>query len=217
MRQNKTILLSGKMGSGKSAVASIILPLLAHRPTPTTVAHLTFSTPLYSMHDYILTLLSLNSTSPNSSPNSPSPNSPSPNSPLSSFKPSKNGELLQYLGDFSRNIKGPNVLVDIAKRYEESFHKLPISLNQSSYLLISDLRLKTELEAFPEAYLVRLECDRNIRKSRCESWRENEEHITEVDLDDCLDLFDLVINTEKETPREIATRIVWGVLNGDRT
>lgn len=206
MRQNKTILLSGKMGSGKSSVASLILPLLTHRTSPTTTAHLTFSSPLYNMHDYILTLLSLNSSSPNSSPKSP----------LSSFKPSKNGELLQYLGDFSRKVMGPKILVDIAKRYEESFHRLPISLNQDSYLLISDLRLQTELEAFPDAYLVRLECDRNIRKSRCESWRENEEHITEVDLDDCFDLFDLVINTEKETPREIATRIVWGVLNGDR-
>jgi hypothetical protein len=73
--------------------------------------------------------------------------------------------------------------------------------------IVSDCRFRNEFDGFPDAFKVRLECDRDIRKSRCSQWRENDTHISETDLDGYAEegKFDCVIDTGDLTVQECLT------------
>lgn len=62
------------------------------------------------------------------------------------------------------------------------------------YVLVDDLRFKNEFSGF-ECIKIRLECPEEIRKARCSQWRDITAHPSEIDLDDWVDKFDLVIDT----------------------
>lgn len=101
----------------------------------------------------------------------------------------KDGKLLQLLGtEWGRSID-PDIWVQ-ATRATVDASIAPITI-------IGDCRFRNEFDAFPDALRVRLHAPRIVRKNRCESWRDNEDHPSETDLDvyDVLHRFDLDIST----------------------
>lgn len=71
-------------------------------------------------------------------------------------------------------------------------------------VLCDDLRFKNEFTGLGDAIKIRLECSEEVRKARCSQWRENSTHQSEIDLDDWVSQFDLVIDTEFTTVEQAA-------------
>jgi hypothetical protein len=168
------IAISGKQGSGKTFLSNNLKKhLRAHS--------LKFANVLYLLHDEVYKILSR----------------------YGIEKPDKkDGELLQMLGtDWARK-KYPGIWVNILKNRIESFSSVSESPSDENYI-IDDLRFRDEFDGLPpETIKIRLECDREVRKNRAEYWRENDTHPSEVDLDDYVNKFDLIINTSFTTIEE---------------
>jgi len=181
----RIINVSGKMGSGKTTTLNKIVDKLESLGVP--YKKIKFADPLYEMHNYILEYME---------------------SYGLKYNGVKHGPLLQYMGtEFGRNTYGDNVWVDIARNKIENLPKNTIAI-------IDDMRFKNEFEAFSDALKIRLEADKEIRKARCENWRENDNHQSEIDLDDWIDRFDLVYETDKDkSADEIAEEIIFYLMN----
>lgn len=113
-------------------------------------------------------------------------------------------KLLQLMGtEWGRQCVDTNIWVKClladAERYKAA---------GMNYLIIDDCRFKNEFEVLkgPDAVLIRLECNEEARKVRCSQWRDTTTHQSEIDLDDWVDRFDLVINTETTTPEDTLKR-----------
>jgi cytidylate kinase len=187
------LLISGKQGSGKTKTADALQSLLTSRGFE--VVRYKFAQPLYEMHDMVLAYMA-----------------------EEGFEvPVKDGLLLQLLGtDWGRAVFGPYVWVKCASfeyrriRKTVSEYTKPTIYQKTVVFLIDDLRFKTELEGFREdGFTVRLEAARDVRKSRADSWRDNETHQSEVDLDDCLDFFDAVIRTDKQANEQEVAHAIY--------
>jgi hypothetical protein len=136
-----------------------------------------FAKALYEMHDAILSILG-----------------------RYGFERALDKRLLQLLGtEWGRQCVDENIWVKCllaeAKRYEAAGMK---------YLIIDDCRFKNEFTALKEigAVLIRLECDETSRKARCSQWRDTTTHQSEIDLDDWVGQFELVIDTQAHPPQE---------------
>ena len=162
---SKVLLLSGKQGSGKTTIAKTITKLWFDRKGKM-VVEVPFAQTLYEMHDFLLSLMD-----------------------TYGFKRDivKDGPLLQFLGtDWGRKNFGENVWIDILKK---KIANLETKYDWADLLVIvPDCRFKNEFDAFPNALRIRLECDRELRKKRCSAWRENENHASEIDLDEYVKL-----------------------------
>ena len=156
------ILISGRQGSGKTTLASILevgLKNYGHE-----VKRISFAGPIYKMHHAVRDALA----------------ELDPDNSLKYDYSKKDGNLLQLLGtEWGRNIDN------------EIWVKLLISTinkNPNAIYIIDDCRFKNELSSiknsFDKVMAVRLECDREIRKKRVSMWRENENHPSEIDLND---------------------------------
>lgn len=106
----------------------------------------------------------------------------------------KYGSLLQFLGtEFGRTEFGPDIWVNIAKHRMERLERNCFNYHgQRGVFIISDCRFENELNAFPGAIKVRLECAEEIRKSRIlttpgQNWCENTNHPSETGLDHITD------------------------------
>jgi hypothetical protein len=161
-----TVLISGKQGSGKNALATELRKILGEREI--CMMEHSFAKVLYRMHDEVLDI-------------------------LSSYRavPEKDGTLLQLLGtEWGRKTYGDNIWVDIVKQGIEQGNRIWDSpMNKSSGVhVITDCRFVNEVVNFPQALKVRLECSETIRKARIlttpgQNWRENSNHPSECDLD----------------------------------
>lgn len=120
----------------------------------------------------------------------------------------KSGDLLQVIGDIMRK-RDPLVFVKCA------ITKARCLEEKNQYVLNDDTRFLNELKAFPNALKIRLECDRDKRKARAESWRENENHKSEIDLDGLAaeGMFDLYIDTDITSVPE-THRMLLAKMNG---
>lgn len=177
----KIVMISGKMGSGKSTLTRKLLELENQRGP---AMELRFAEAIYDMHDFCRDYLK--------------------NCGIK--VPDKDGKLLQLLGtDWGRASYGENVWVDIVKN--SVIHAEGFSPQQ--LIVISDCRFMNEFDAFPEALRVRLVCGEDTRKNRAESWRENTQHPSEIDLDQYSfdKRFDLYIDTEKVDSNAAATLV----------
>lgn len=181
------ILISGKMGSGKSTLTENLLTTL--RELSYLAMSIKFADPLYEMHSRVLSVLV----------------------EYGVPTPKKDGLLLQQLGtEWGRKAYGENIWVDLAKKKVESF--MDGDKPNRRVAIIDDCRFKNELFGFPEALKVRLVCDRDARKSRTDAWRENEMHQSEVDLDDVdPSHFDLVIDTGLNTKEQVLETVLAAV------
>lgn len=102
----------------------------------------------------------------------------------------KYGSLLQFLGtEFGRTEFGPDVWVNIAKHRMERLEQNCLKFaGHRGVFIISDCRFENELNAFPDAIKVRLECPEEIRKERIlatpgQNWRDGTNHPSELGLD----------------------------------
>lgn len=114
----------------------------------------------------------------------------------------KSGDVLQALGDLMRK-RDPMVFVKCALTKAtrlEAIHQ---------YVFNDDTRFVNEFNAFPEALKIRLECDRDARKARAVSWRTDENHKSEIELDEyaAQGKFDLYIDTNFTTPEQIRNMV----------
>lgn len=190
----KVILISGAQGSGKSTLSAdlrrIFLQESVEGDFKWNAVELIFAEAIYDMHNFCRDYMAKFGISDGRV---------------------KDGDLLQFLGtDWGRKKFGPDVWVKIlqGKILE---HKIAAECLGVSKLLVCvpDTRFKNELDAWPGAFKVRLECPKEVRRERCSMWRENTEHPSEVDLDDSLHLFDLVLDSEKVPSPDLARKILF--------
>lgn len=185
-----TIVISGKQGSGKSTLVEAI-GALAAVPEKVAVAEVRFASTIYEIHDFTKAV-------------------------LRSYGidcPDKMGDLLQYLGtDFGRKNFGDDVWVNCLKERMAKLEGLYSKMGfERVIFLVSDCRFQNEFDALKGlATRVRLQCPKEIRKARCDGWRENDTHISETDLDTSVraGLFDAVFYTDIEFAHEIAEELL---------
>ena len=192
--RNQIILLSGTQGSGKTSLQRALVERLNSYPEEYLKAHpLNFSDPIYQMHNYCLTLLK--------------------NLGIQRGI-TKDGPLLQMLGtDWARKTIDEDIWVNTLRGMIEVVGRAYEKVTDNIVFIVGDCRFKNEFDAFPEALRVRLQAPKEVRKARCEAWRENDTHPSEIDLDDYEEKFELIFNTSKETTDDIAQAVVF-VLKG---
>ena len=163
------LLLSGKQGSGKTSIAKTLFHKRNDAGHATMIVN--FEDVLRDMHDKVLDI-------------------------LHDFWPdrglAKDGPLLQMLGtDWARNTIDQDIWVKILQTRVAKF-------SADTLVIVGDCRFPNEFQAFPSALRVRLECERNVRKARCEMWRTHELHPSEIGLDGeaHAGLFDLYLHTD---------------------
>jgi dephospho-CoA kinase len=181
------VLLSGKQGSGKSTLAKNLEAYWGLRGYAVYKAK--FAQPLYEAHDAVYTVLERwGITAPEGGVDKP---------------------LLQVLGTEWGRAKDPDMWVKALRHRVSEDTKRWRDLNYNFAVLVDDLRFKNEFHAFDVALKIRLECDRDIRKSRAHCWRENENHSSETDLDDFVrdGKFDLVVDSGKLTSEQIVEQV----------
>jgi hypothetical protein len=176
------ILIGGKQGSGKSTMADMLEWRLKTTGDAFT-SRLNFADILYELHDRILSTLSQY---------------------VSGIEIKKYGELLQYLGtDFGRNKIDQDIWVKIMATKIDRWFSQGFQM-KDQFIIVGDQRFQNELNL--EKYLfkgaevikVRLECDRDLRRKRCNGWRDTEDHPSETDCDGVLKNFDIVIDTDSD-------------------
>lgn len=179
----KVILLSGKQGSGKTTLQQDLLKhLIVERGRETRTMN--FADPLYELHNYCLKRMESWGI-------------------VRDIK--KDGPLLQVLGtEWGRKTIDENIWVKICKNKcaEEM-------VRGTNYVIIGDCRFENEFEAFPDALRVRLTAPMEVRKARCEMWRDNDQHPSEIGLDryENLGVFDLLFDTNVHSTEFIIEKI----------
>lgn len=185
----KIVMISGKMGSGKTTLSRRLIWDL-HLRKNSRALNIKFADPLYAMHDFCLGVIKQGGIE---------------------REVKKDGALLQMLGtDWGRKID-QNIWVKLLLREIKVQEERLGSAFPSLYVVIDDLRFKNELESLPCALRVRLECFRDERKRRCEGWRDNETHASETDLDEWVvepGKFDMVFDTALQTPEHCSALIL---------
>lgn len=167
------VMLSGKQGSGKTTTAQALRDKWISEGIP--VINYKFAQPLYEMHDVIYMVAK--------------------DYGIEIPPAGKDKTLLQLLGtEWGRNTRGKNVWVRCAQRKIDKMTEQVRAAGQFHIVIIDDLRFKNELD-MADAVRIRIECPRDVRFKRCSTWRDNENHASEIDLDDSLSKFDLVVDT----------------------
>lgn len=188
------VLISGKQGSGKTSLAKNLRDYYGVKHG-WSVYRKRFADPLYHLHDLIWSYMGPHAAQP---------------------KP-KDGRLLQLLGtEWGRKTLGEQVWVNILVDEIKSIVRMHVKEKRPNFLItIEDARFENELHAFPEALRIRLECPPEIRKARCEAWREDASHPSEVGLDQAS--FDYYLNTHEaclESVTEHTIQLIEHVLRG---
>lgn len=179
-RRGQIIVISGKQGSGKSSLGRE----LTRRLKAPTVTH-KFAAPLYEIHDAAYRVLK--------------------GYGIERDPGVKDGRLLQLLGtDWGRSVLGENVWADACRNLAVIWADI------GHNVIIDDCRFDNEFDAFPDAIRVRLSCPRKTRKQRCEAWRKNDKHPSEVGLDDYerAGLFDLTLRTDRLSIAQCAKAVI---------
>lgn len=187
------ILISGKQGSGKTTITKALIKEINGRQKGMLARNVFFAEPLYAMHDFCWGYLKDHGFE-------------------MPFK--KDGYLLQMLGtEWGRATVDQDLWVKLLRRRIEKMTEMNNYLN--NVFIVSDVRFENELEAFPDALRVRLECATEVRKQRAEMWRETENHPSEVSLDSKVlqGAFNLVIETDKIDIDGCVSLIMHEVLN----
>lgn len=189
------VMISGKQGSGKSSASDGLAKILEERSILNRVKRYRFADPLYKMHDAVRKILQEIGVTSYDFNNT-------------------DGNLLQMIGtDWGRNTVSKDMWIKAAQNKYETFVSVSSKLS-TNYFIIDDLRMKNEFEAF-NALRIRLECPEEVRKLRARKWRTNTTHQSETDLDDWVDKFDLVVNTEALSAEETLETIFNFVIDPD--
>lgn len=187
------ILISGRQGSGKSTLGAELRIKLAQDGRA--VEMINFADPLYEMHNRCRQVLY--------------------ECGFTDLVQPKDGNLLQLLGtEWGRKTIGENVWVKtlIGKVEKRSIELKENGINEAIFV-VCDCRFPNELAAFEstdvKTITIRLECDKETRRSRVSMWRENDNHPSEVGLDGFEHMFDHLFwtNDGKWTAPEIAKTV----------
>jgi len=182
------VMISGKQGSGKSTLsAELRKEIRQHKKWA--VEEMIFAGAIYDMHNFCLEYLKS----------------------CGIDRGTKDGKLLQLLGtEWGRKTIGEEVWVDV---FKARIHKLLDKHERAGMdhlvIIVPDVRFPNELSAMPGSLNIRLECEEETRRERCNSWRDDVSHPSETGLDAYLDQFHYVFQTEKVSAREIARKVFW--------
>ncbi len=184
------VMLSGKQGSGKTTLSNYLSDEIIGSTKGLCSVQLNFAEPLYEMHNACLGVLSRAGI-------------------RRDIK--KDGPLLQLLGtEWGRKTIDENIWVKVLRGRAEKVANDVEHLFETLVVLVGDCRFKNEIDAFPDAIKVRLHCPKEVRMKRCEMWRENDTHPSEVDLDDYKG-FDADLETET-TPTHIHAELLMDMI-----
>lgn len=187
-------LISGKQGAGKTTLCNALVAKLSAKGYNPYA--LKFAEPLYKMHDAVLGILSDYGVTRDIV---------------------KDGPLLQLLGtNWGRNTIAGDLWANLIKNKVDKLFEInrrdSVLFVKPLAIIIDDARFENELDAFPDAYKIRLECDRDVRKARCSMWRHDELHPSETGLDEYsnrdFNYFDCYADTEDGDPEAFAAQIV---------
>ena len=181
----KIVLISGKMGSGKTTLATA----LQEKWVETYHAQATcvnFADALYQMHNFCRDFLL--------------------RAKIEIEQP-KDRKLLQWLGTEWGRAIDPDIWVKILKAHIENDFDFSVEVDGANpftcLYIVADCRFENEITAFPSALKVRLECSRDVRKARCSKWTETDGHPSEIGLDTFKD-WDLILDTGTTSVEECA-------------
>ncbi len=184
----QVVLISGKQGAGKTTLTNALWRRLLDKGAA--AKEIRFAGTIYEIHDFARARLeALGIELPE---------------PLKV----KDGPMLQWLGtEWGRKTIADDIWVRCAQGAVAQFHE---DYPGRAVALVSDCRFRNECDAFPQALRVRLECPKDTRKGRCEAWRENDVHPSEIDLDDYVHAgrFDMVFNTGTQPVDQIVALVV---------
>ena len=181
------ILISGKQGSGKTTTSERLEESIKNKGYYVKVFK--FADPIYNIHNYALNYLRDCGVD---------------------HETTKDGKLLQFLGtEWGRSIK-ESIWVDILKYRIDSWFHWGEGVATRSIAIIDDCRFENEFLAFDSALRVRLVADEETRKKRCDSWRENTNHPSEIGLDAFAanNQFDLYVDSVGDNVWHITTLIL---------
>lgn len=184
------VLLSGQQGSGKTTTQQGLVrdwgKLGNHK-----ACAVNFADPLYEMAEAVRTIAEKYGI-PKKMP--------------------KDGPLLQVLGtEWGRNSIGENIWVNALKgKIKDVSIREGTWAYDESLAVVGDCRFRNEFDAFPDALRVRLNCPTALRKERCSAWRENDQHKSEVDLDQYNEemKFDLYFDTSVSKAEGVVGAII---------
>lgn len=179
----KIVMISGKQGAGKTTISNALREKLSNKNEP--CVQLKFADVLYEMHDEVLKVLYRY---------------------WDQRAIKKDGDLLQLLGtEWGRKTIDENIWVKILQRRVHVHQSQPPWPN----IIIDDCRFPNEFDAFPDALRIRLRAEEGARKKRCEMWRENTNHPSEIALDQYAvsGRFDLYLNTDDYSVTHCITMI----------
>lgn len=192
-----TILISAKQGGGKTTTANAIIDHVNSNPSPTFAQSLIFASTIYEMHNKILDILEYKGIP---------------------VERKKYGPLLQFLGtefgrktDFGPQVGvNPNIWVECLVGEMNAIRRDRPDLNH--LFVVSDTRFRNELDGV-HGFRVRLEASKEVRKERCDGWRDTDTHQSEIDLDDYAKdkKFHLYLNTETTPIHECVNQIIEGM------
>lgn len=189
------IMISGKQGSGKTSTADALAKSLSSEGF--IVYRTRFAKVLYEIHDAVKGVLAQYGVQ----------------------RPTKDSRLLQLIGtEYGRETIESDIwvklmLADIEKRIKEG--------GPVDHVIVDDMRFKNEFH-IPYEYAkangheivrVRLEADRDVRKARCDGWRDTEFHLSETELDDFVNNFELVVHTDSALQLNNVVEIIKEMLN----
>lgn len=173
----KIVLISGKQGSGKSSLQRELIK--EHKRAQFTDAiAVNFADALYCLHDSVLDTFEAKYEVPRTL--------------------KKDGVLLQLLGtEWGRKVYGDNIWVNLVKQQVDKIYLIDYAHEKNTLVVIADCRFRNEFDAFPDALRVRLSAPISERIARTESWRDNINHLSEIDLDgyEIANRFDLHLYT----------------------
>lgn len=157
------LLLSGKMGSGKTTLANAVADRWEQDSLRKAVL-INFADGLYEMHDFCLNYLSRHGI------------------PVQK----KDRKLLQWLGTEWGREYDADIWIKILKSRMGAHFKYLSTIGYEPgqvLFIIGDARFENEADAFPDALKIRLECASEVRKKRCTRWTDTGNHPSETGLD----------------------------------
>lgn len=191
MIETDIVMISGKMGSGKTTLSRELIKLLNDQYDDWVGEEISFAAPLYEMHDHCRQVLR--------------------NYGIRPPHDIKDGNLLQLLGtEWARNTIDESIWIQCLKnRINELTHMHSHFNHTRVTFIVPDCRFKNEFHSYGDALKVRLRCREDVRKARAEMWRDQSNHQSETDLDlyDVSGFFDAVFDTAAMRPLEIAKEI----------
>lgn len=155
--KHKIMMISGKQGSGKTTLQNAIRQHM-ERAFNVKTHEIRFAQTIYDIHNYARELLRFRGVA----------------------RPDKDGAFLQMLGtEWGRSQIDPDIWVKCALGEIANIAPQP---KEDTLFIVSDCRFQNEFNGV-DSFKVRLEASRDVRRARCDGWRENDEHPSEVDLD----------------------------------